>query len=300
MVRTLPPWLTIRPPSGDDLALFQNVSGTLKDLKLYTICETGKCPNRSECWGSGTATFLLMGDMCTRRCHFCNCGTAAKGEELQSDEPGKILQAVKRLNLSYVVLTSVARDDLPDQGSLHIAATIRAIKTDSPNVSVEALIPDFQGNEKFLANVANSGVDVLCHNIEVVKELQKSVRDYRAGYEQSLAVLSNAKKINPELVTKSSIMLGLGETAEQIGQTMDDLRKSDVDALTIGQYLQPNQKCLPVKEFITPEKFEEYKQLGMSKGFKFVVAGPFVRSSYKAAEALAVGLIKSKNQEKGG
>lgn len=295
MVRTLPPWLTIRPPSGSEVELFGKVSGALRDLKLYTICETGKCPNRAECWGSGTATFLLMGDMCTRRCHFCNCGTAAKGHELESDEPKKILDAVKRLGLSYVVLTSVARDDLPDQGSNHIAATIRAIKAEMPGVAVEALIPDFRGNAEFLANIVNSGVDVLCHNIEVVKELQKKVRDYRAGYEQSLSVLANAKKIRKGMVTKSSIMLGLGETPEQVGQAMDDLRSADVDALTIGQYLQPNQKCLPVHEFITPEKFEEYRKLGMQKGFKFVVAGPFVRSSYKAAEALAVGLIKARN-----
>jgi lipoic acid synthetase len=214
--------------------------------------------------------------------------------ELESGEPQKILKAVERLGLSYVVLTSVARDDLPDQGSTHIAATIRAIKAEKPGVLVEALIPDFRGNEEFLGNVVHSGVDVLCHNIEVVKELQKSVRDYRAGYGQSLTVLANAKKINPRLVTKSSIMLGLGETAEQIGEAMDDLRKANVDILTIGQYLQPNQKCLPVKEYITPEKFEEFRKTGMEKGFRFVVAGPFVRSSYKAAEAFAQGLIRNR------
>ncbi|MBM3229095.1 lipoyl synthase [Candidatus Parvarchaeota archaeon] len=299
MESKLPPWLKIRPPTGGEIVLFQKVSSALGDLKLNTICQTGKCPNRGECWSAGTATFLLMGNTCTRRCHFCNCPTAARAESLEADEPANVVLAVRRMGLAHVVLTCVARDDLPDQGASHIAKTINAIKADRPSVTVEALIPDFRGNGQCLSQVLESGVDVLSHNIEVVRQLQKSVRDHRAGYEQSLAVLANAKRLKPQVVTKSALMLGLGETQEQISQAMDDLRGVGVDILTIGQYLRPNTKCLPVKEYVTPEKFGQLEKIGLGKGFKMVVAGPFVRSSYKAAEAFEKSLIAQRRAAAG-
>lgn len=282
MVCTLPAWLKISVPSGKQMEVFHDVSGTLTGL--HTICETGKCPNKNECWSAGTATFLIMGNVCTRRCGFCNTPSAVKGLPLDKEEPKKVVEAVKKLKLSYVVLTSVDRDELPDQGAEHIAETIKAVKRDNPNILVEVLIPDFRGDLKALEIVATSGLDVLDHNIEVVRELQAIARDRRANYDQSLSILKNAKKINPKLVTKSSLMLGLGETHEQIERAMDDLIAADVDILTIGQYLRPSRKCIPVKEYIKPERFEELKEIGMIKGFSGVVAGPFVRSSYKAAE----------------
>lgn len=296
MTCALPPWLRIQPPSGEELKLFGKVSKTLSDLKLNTICETGKCPNKAECWGCGTTTFLIMGNVCTRNCRFCNSATAARGEKLDESEPQKISDAVKQLGLSYVVITSVDRDDLPDQGAEHIAATIRAIKKGNPMVLVEALIPDFRGNKALLEKVVQAKPDVLSHNIEVVKELQKTTRDARANYEQSLNVLANAKKINPSIVTKSSLMIGLGETEEQIEQAMNDLLEVGVEMLTIGQYLQPSSRCLSVKEFIAPEKFEEFRKTGLKKGFKAVVCAPFARSSYKAGELFAKQLIKDKKK----
>ncbi|MFH1520701.1 MAG: lipoyl synthase [Candidatus Micrarchaeota archaeon] len=293
MVCTLPPWLKIRAPSGKQLELFNKVSDTLKINGLHTICESGKCPNRGECWSVGTATFLIMGNVCTRGCRFCNTPTAVRGLPLDKNEPKKIAAAVKNLKLKYVVITSVDRDDLPDQGSVHIAETISAIKKNSP-VVVEALIPDFRGDRTALEQVVKTDLDVLGHNIEVVKELQKIARDRRANYEQSLTVLANAKKINSKLITKSSIMVGLGETQEQIEQAMDDVLLANVDILTIGQYLRPSKICLPVKEYVTPERFLEFEKIGMKKGFGAVISGPFVRSSYKAAELIAKNLIKKR------
>lgn len=295
MVCTLPSWLKITVPSGKQMDVFRKVSGTLVDLGLNTICETGKCPNRNECWSAGTATFLIMGNVCTRRCRFCNSDSATKGLRLDKEEPKKIAVAVKQLGLKYVVLTSVDRDDLPDQGSAHIAETINAVKTDNPQVIIEALIPDFRGDVEALETIVKTRLDVLGHNIEVVKELQTIARDPKANYEQSLSVLKNAKKINKKIITKSSLMLGLGETREHVERAMDDLIAADVDVLTIGQYLRPSKKCLPVKEYIEPKIFEELEKIGMTKGFRAVVAGPFVRSSYKAAELLTKKLIRGRS-----
>ena len=292
--RALPPWLRIQPPTERQIAVFRKVEGTLIDYGLHTICESGKCPNRGECWSAGTATFLLMGDVCTRACRFCGTATSAHPPALDNGEPEKLASAVNKLGLRYAVLTSVDRDDLPDQGANHIARTIRAVKEKNPGVIVEALIPDFCGNRALLETVVAAQPDVLGHNVEVVEALQAKARDARAGYEQSLRVLSNAKKISPGIVTKSSLMVGLGETREQMERAMDDLRAAEVDVLTIGQYLQPNERCLPVERFVEPAEFKQLEETGRGKGFEVVVAGPFVRSSYKAAETLTQKLLNKK------
>lgn len=281
---SLPPWLRIRLPTKEHLVLFGTVSKNLEKRGLHTVCDEAKCPNKAECWGSGTATFLLMGDICTRNCRFCATKTSANGLSLDENEPSKVAEAVKEMKLTYVVLTSVDRDDLKDFGAGHFAETIQAVKKTNPKVLVEVLIPDFQGDEEALRKVVSAGPEVLGHNIEVVRELQAKARDARASYAQSLKVLSNAKKMNPKLLTKSSLMLGLGETRKQVEKAMDDLRSVGVEALTIGQYLQPSRNCLPVKEFVTPEKFEEMKKTALKKGFRLVASGPFVRSSFKAGE----------------
>ncbi|MBN2067489.1 MAG: lipoyl synthase, partial [Candidatus Diapherotrites archaeon] len=276
-----PPWLKVKIASG---AEFNRVKGTLHESKLHTVCEEALCPNRAECWNSGTATFLILGQVCTRKCMFCAVQSARHGQNLDSKEPQHIARAVKEFGLECAVLTSVDRDDLPDLGAGHFARCIGAVK--NAGASVEALIPDFQGSAACLRKIVEAGPDVIAHNIEVVERLQKTARDARASYKQSLGVLRKVKELNPKIFTKSSIMLGLGETREEVLQAMDSLLNAGVDFLTLGQYLQPNRKCIPVSEFIEPKQFNEFKEIALEKGFKKVLSGPLVRSSYRAAELI--------------
>jgi len=276
-----PEWLRVRPPSGDDYA---HLKSLLRDLQLHTVCEEAHCPNVGECWGGGTATIMLMGDVCTRACRFCAVTSGNPRAALDAAEPGNVARAIADLGLRYVVLTSVDRDDLLDGGAAHFARTIREIKRRDPTVLVEALIPDFRGDLEALRTVVDAAPDVLDHNVETVRRLQGTVRDRRAGYDQSLSVLRGAKGMRPSLYTKSSIMLGLGETREEVIETMRDLRVTDVDILTLGQYLRPSDWHLPVREFVPPGTFDEYRVAGEALGFLYVAAGPLVRSSYRAGE----------------
>ncbi len=281
MEKTLrkPLWLKSEILSGGKSAA---VVSQLRNSTLNTVCEEAKCPNRGECWKSGTATFILMGNICTRNCLFCAVQSGKKGQELDSREPEKLALAAKEMALKYVVLTSVDRDDLDDLGARHFAECIKAVK--KSGIRVEALIPDFQGRKDCLEEIVQAKPDVIGHNIEVVERLQRTVRDSRASYEQSLQLLHNIKVLDPKIKTKSSIMLGLGETVEEVLQAMDDLGEVGCDFLTIGQYLQASKKNLPVHEYIKPEVFEGLKKAGLEKGFGFVASGPLVRSSFKAGE----------------
>ncbi len=274
-----PEWLKVRIASG---AEFKQIRDTLHSFGLHTVCEEARCPNIAECWKSKTATFLILGSVCTRHCAFCAVQSAKKGELVDALEPKKIADAVKKFGLRYAVLTSVDRDDLPNFGAAHFAECIKA--ANAAGAKVEALIPDFQGNIECLRAVVDAQPAVIGHNIEVVERLQHAARDARAGYGQSLNVLKNVKKLNKKIFIKSSIMLGLGETREEVLRAMDGLLSAGVDFLTLGQYLQPNKESLPVVEFVEPKKFEELKEAALQKGFKRVIAGPLVRSSYKAAE----------------
>ncbi|MBI4052487.1 MAG: lipoyl synthase [Candidatus Diapherotrites archaeon] len=288
-----PDWLKVKLPKGTDLHKFARVRQTLEQNGLHTICEEGRCPNIHECWSGGTATFLAMGDVCTRGCRFCSVKTAARGIALDEREPDKIALAVKDWGLKCVVITSVDRDDLPDQGSAHFAKIIRAVKQESPETIVEVLIPDFRADIDCLTRIVDAKPDVISHNIEVVERLQFKARDARANYRNSLAVLENVKKLDSKIFTKSSLMVGLGETFEEMLGAMDDLRNAQVDFLTIGQYLQPTRKQLAVEEFVPPERFEQWKRVGEQKGFLYVASGPFVRSSYKAGELFIESVVKA-------
>ena len=250
-------------------------------MNLHTVCEEASCPNIGECWGRGTATFMILGDVCTRACRFCN---VLSGHPLSPDsgEPERVAQAAKILSLSYCVITSVTRDDLPDSGAEHFAATLQAVKKICPVTHVEVLIPDFRGSAHSLRHVIKAGPDVVAHNLETVERLTRTVRDRRTDYERSLSLLKRAKEMNPGMCTKSSFMVGLGETEDEILTTMQDLREADCDMLTIGQYLQPSKECVPVAEYVHPEKFEEYREVGERMGFRSVASGPLVRSSYLA------------------
>jgi lipoic acid synthetase len=248
------------------------------------VCEEAHCPNIGECWGSGTATFMVMGDICTRGCRFCAVNTRRNGAPLDPDEPKNVAMAINEMELDYVVLTSVDRDDLPDQGAKHFAACIREIRTHAPKTLVEVLIPDFCGQIDLLHYVVDARPDVLAHNIETTRRLTPKVRDPRAGYEQSLALLQRVKEQDPNMMTKSSIMVGVGESNIEVIETMTDLRALNVDFLTLGQYLRPTKKHLKVESFVTPEQFTKYQQIGEGLGFAYVASGPLVRSSYKAGE----------------
>ncbi len=276
-----PEWLRVRPPAGENYA---HLKALLRDLSLHTVCEEAHCPNVAECWGGGTATIMLLGDVCTRGCRFCAVTSGNPRGSVDAEEPRKVASAVADLSLSYVVLTSVDRDDLPDGGAAHFAATIREIKARDPAILVEALVPDFQGDLEAVRTVVEARPDVLDHNIETVRRLQSVARDPRATYAQSLAVLRGAKAMHADLVTKSSIMLGLGETREEILATMRDLRANGVDLLTLGQYLRPSEWHIPVHEYVAPEAFDELREAGEAMGFLYVAAGPLVRSSYRAGE----------------
>ena len=260
---------------------YESVKDIVKQHRLATVCEEAKCPNISECWSAGTATIMLMGDVCTRACRFCSVNTGNPKGWLDHEEPENTAKAVELMGLSYVVLTSVNRDDLPDGGAGHYAQTVREVKRLNPNTGVEALTPDFLGLESAIDTLLDSGLDVFAQNVETVQRLTHPVRDPRAGYRQTLDVLAYAAR-NSDVITKTSLMLGLGETDDELLECMDDLRKASVDVLTLGQYLQPTKNHLPVERFVTPDEFERYRVWGLEKGFKEVVSGVFVRSSYRA------------------
>ena len=279
-----PAWIRAQLPVG---AGFGAVKGIVSEHRLATVCEEAKCPNIGECWNAGTATIMLMGAVCTRACRFCSVDTGNPRGWLDAEEPENTARSVELMKLKYIVLTSVNRDDLPDGGAEHYAAAIRAIKRRTPHVAVEALTPDFQGVLRDVETVVDSGLEVFAQNVETVKRLTHPVRDPRAGYEQTIAVLAHAKKHRPEVLTKTSLMLGLGETDEEIAATMDDLRAANVDLLTLGQYLRPTVHHLEVQRFVTPAQFDEYREWALAKGFRECVAGPLVRSSYRAEQALA-------------
>ncbi|XP_017889229.1 lipoyl synthase, mitochondrial isoform X2 [Ceratina calcarata] len=294
----LPPWLKTEIPMG---ANYSRLKSQLRQLRLSTVCEEARCPNIGECWGGGkhgtaTATIMLMGDTCTRGCRFCSVKTSRTPLPLDPEEPINTANAITDWGLDYVVLTSVDRDDLDDGGANHIAETVKEIKKKS-NILVECLVPDFRGNEKSIETVVNSNLDVFAHNIETVERLTPFVRDRRAQYRQSLKVLKTAKEYNPELITKSSIMLGLGETDEEIEQAMRDLREAGVGALTLGQYMQPTKRHLKVIEYVTPEKFKNLEILGSELGFLYTASGPLVRSSYRAGEFFLTNILKKRRNK---
>lgn len=274
---------------------YESVKDIVKQHRLATVCEEAKCPNISECWSAGTATIMLMGEVCTRACRFCSVNTGNPKGWLDVEEPENTAKAVQLMGLAYVVLTSVNRDDLPDGGAGHYARTIKEVKRLNPDTGVEALTPDFLGLESAIDTLLDSGLDVFAQNVETVKRLTHPVRDPRAGYEQTLYVLRYAAQTS-DVITKTSLMLGLGETDDELLECMDDLRTASVDVLTLGQYLQPTKNHLPVERFVTPEEFERYRTWGLEKGFKEVVSGVFVRSSYRAERVLEfnnVGLESS-------
>lgn len=274
-----PAWLRI---VNQTTPAYKAVKERVEEHQLATVCEEAKCPNIAECWSHGTATIMLMGAVCTRACRFCAVDTGNPQGWLDNDEPDNTAKTVALMNLDYVVLTSVNRDDLPDGGANHYAKAIRAIKATCPQTKVEALTPDFQGKKADVAILLDSGVDVFAQNVETVERLTHPVRDNRAGYWQTLEVLAYAKQYRPEVLTKTSLMLGLGETDEEILKTMDDLRAQQVDILTLGQYLQPTRHHLPVVHYVTPEAFKRWREIGLEKGFFEVASGPLVRSSYRA------------------
>ena len=265
---------------------YNKVKEQVVEKRLNTVCEESMCPNISECWSNGTATFMLMGSVCTRACKFCSVDTGNPKGWLDHDEPQNTAKAVSVMDLKYVVLTSVNRDDLEDGGAKHYADTVKAIKARNPNTAVEALTPDFKGIFSSIETIVNSGIEVFAQNMETVERLTHPVRDIRAGYQQTLNVLAESKKINPSVLTKTSLILGLGETDDEIEKTMDDLIENNVDILTLGQYLRPTLNHLPVERWVTPEEFDRYRGIGIEKGFLEVVSGPMVRSSYRAERVL--------------
>jgi len=274
-----PEWIKVRLPSNP---VFFSTKALVSDLKLHTVCESAQCPNRWECWSQGTATFMIAGERCTRACGFCAVSTA-KPFALESDEPQRVAEAVGRLKLKHVVITAVARDDLDDGGAEHFAQTIEAIRAMDAKIIIEVLTPDFNGKDFALQMVLDARPHIFNHNLETVERLSPAVRS-RAKYRLSLNFLKRAKELRPESVTKSGLMLGLGETENEIFQAMDDLREANVQVLTLGQYLRPTPQHLPVVEYINPETFTLYGDIARRKGFEFVASGPLVRSSYHAAD----------------
>tara|TARA_B100001057_G_scaffold343200_1_gene344153 strand:+ start:888 stop:1817 length:930 start_codon:yes stop_codon:yes gene_type:complete len=280
IIQKKPKWLRVKLPTGKN---YKHVRKLVSDNKLHTICESGNCPNMGECWGEGTATFMILGNICTRSCGFCAVATG-RPLPVDWDEPEKVAESVRLMEVKHCVITSVDRDELPDGGSLIWVETVKAVRRKSPGTTMETLIPDFRGIEDQVQRIIDVAPEIVSHNIETVRRLTKEVR-IQAKYDRSLAVLKQLK--DGGMRTKSGIMLGLGETEEEVIQTMDDLRSVGVDIMTIGQYLQPTKKHLPVKEFVTPEQFAKYKQLGLAKGFRFVESSPLVRSSYRAEKHMA-------------
>ena len=287
-----PDWLKMRPPSGER---FTEIKRTLRDRDLHTVCEEASCPNMGECWsgrnGPGTATFMLMGDRCSRGCNFCDVKTGGM-EPLDTEEPENVADAVVEIGLDYVVLTSVDRDDLPDQGASHFARTIEAIAERDPGVLVEVLIPDFQGQNHLIRKIIEANPDVIAHNVETVERLQQPVRDRRAGYEQSIGVLEQVER-ESEIYTKTSLMLGVGEYDHEVYQTLSDLREADVDVVTLGQYLQPSRSHLDVSYYVHPHTFETWRRVAEEElGFLYCASGPMVRSSYKAGELFVDAVLR--------
>jgi lipoic acid synthetase len=277
--RHKPSWIKVRLPSNP---VFFSTKALISDLRLHTVCESAQCPNRWECWSQGTATFMIAGDRCTRACGFCAV-TTAKPFALEEDEPQRVAEAVQRMKLKHVVITAVARDDLKDGGANHFARVVRAIRDVDPTIIIEVLVPDFHADDASIQAVLGAGPEIYNHNMETVERLTPLVRS-RAKYRTSLKVLRRAKELSPSTVTKSGIMLGLGETEPEIFQTMDDLREVGCQVLTMGQYLRPTPNHLPVVEFITPQQFDLYGEIARKKGFEHVASGPLVRSSYHAAD----------------
>jgi lipoyl synthase len=277
-----PPWLKVALPSGEN---YEHVKANVKRLDLNTVCQEAMCPNIGECWGAGTATIMILGDTCTRGCHFCNVKTGSPKGEVDWLEPKRVAEAVAELGWQYLVLTAVDRDDLADGGAAIFASTVRMIHKLSPEAKVECLTGDFAGDLEAVDVVLEARPEVLAHNLETVRRLQSTVRDKRANFDQSLAVLDRAKRSDKVRYTKTSLMLGLGETETEIEETMEAARAVGVDIFTMGQYLQPSKRHLEVTEFVTPEKFERMRALGVSKGFRQVVSSPLSRSSYHAEQA---------------
>ena len=285
-----PEWLKVRPPAGEN---YVHLKGLLRTLDLHTVCEEAHCPNVAECWGGGTATIMLLGDVCTRGCRFCAVSSGNPAGRVDPHEPEKVATALETLGLTYVVLTSVDRDDLPDGGAAHFAATVRAIRSRCPGLILETLIPDFAGDRAALKTLVDAGPEVIDHNLETVERLQATARDPRANYRQSLSVLTAVKELSPTTYTKSSLMLGLGERPEEVVRAMKDLRAAGVDILTLGQYLRPTAWHLAVSEFVPPETFDGYRETAEDLGFLYCAAGPLVRSSYRAGEYFLEARIRA-------
>lgn len=292
-----PSWLKVRPP-GDHAAQkeYTRLRSSLRTLGLSTVCEEARCPNIGECWGGGTATIMLMGDTCTRACRFCNIKTSRAPPPLDAEEPVKVATAITAWGLKYVVLTSVDRDDILDGGASHIADTVAQLKQRDPKLLVETLTPDFSGVKTHVDLVAKSGVDVFAHNVETVERLQSVVRDRRAGYAQSLSVLERAKQTNPNVITKTSIMLGVGESENEIRQTMQDCLDVGVEVITLGQYLRPSRRHLKVEQWVTPAEFDAWRDVGQNMGFAYVASGPLVRSSYRAGEFFVEAMVRKRRE----
>ncbi|MFB6266361.1 MAG: lipoyl synthase [Halodesulfurarchaeum sp.] len=292
MATRKPDWLKTRPRSGER---FGDIKESLRERDLHTVCEEASCPNMGECWsgrsGPGTATFMLMGDRCSRGCNFCDVKTGGM-EPLDPTEPERVAAAVAEIDLDYVVLTSVDRDDLPDQGAGHFAETIRAVRRRHPSVLIEVLIPDFQGEPELVRKIIDAEPDVIGHNVETVERLQRPVRDPRAGYEQSLSVLDQVVR-EADAYAKTSMMLGVGEYAHEVYQTLSDLREIGVDIVTLGQYLQPSRSHLDVAEYVHPETFETWRRVAEEEfGFLYCASGPMVRSSYRAGELFVDAILR--------
>ncbi|MFH1400367.1 MAG: lipoyl synthase [Nanoarchaeota archaeon] len=277
-----PAWLKIKIRYGES---YPRIKEILRSKGLVTVCEEAHCPNINECWaGHGTATFMVLGDICTRGCRFCNIKTSRKGQSVDRDEPRKLAESVAEMNLKYAVITSVDRDDLEDEGAGHFAACVRAIREARPTTLIETLIPDFSGRRELISLLCAAGPDVIAHNIETVERLQGKVRDRRANYAQSLAVIRAINDGNAKIIAKTGLMVGMGETSEEVVRSMQDAFDAGARILTIGQYLKPSSRHYPLHSYIAPEQFKHYKREGERMGYLYVAAGPFVRSSYRAAE----------------
>ncbi len=287
-----PSWIRIKYQANRNT---NHIDSLIRQFGLKSVCQSAHCPNRSECWAAGTATFMIMGDVCTRGCKFCAIKTSPNPPQLDSDEPKKLAEAISELKLKYVVITSVDRDDLEDEGSSHYAECVKQIKGKNPNTIIETLTPDFRGKIPSIREVVNSKPHVLSHNLETVEGLTPEVRDLRASYSQSLGVLKTVKELSEgKIITKSGIMVGFGETKDEVIRTMEDAREAGVEIFTIGQYLSPSDSHYPVKEFIRPEMFEEYEKKGYELGFSFVASGPLVRSSFRAGEPFVRKIIRTR------
>ena len=285
---TKPPWLKVRAPGGET---YTHLKETFRKLDLHTVCEEARCPNVGECWTEGTATVMLLGDTCTRGCRFCAVTTGTPRGAVDGREPEHVARGLSELGLQYVVITMVDRDDLLDGGASHVAKTVLRLKELAPKMLVETLLGDFQGHMGYVDVTVDAKPDVWAHNVEVVRRLQRTIRDVRCSYEQSLAVLAHVKERDPARITKSSIMVGVGETDEEVTETMRNLRSAGVDILTLGQYLRPSPKHAAVDRYVHPDTFERFAEEGRAMGFAYVASGPLVRSSYKAAEVFVRGIL---------